>query len=122
MSKFSRASSSHKKRSSKIIIRTTIWKKVIGGSMMYATTMVTASAELDAIMQSATMLTAGLSKDETAIYAKNLENSDEYDEGYEGGNDRSFDELFYQKNGKTISMMLITMMTIMMMNIRMWYP
>jgi len=89
---------------------------------MYATTMVTASAELDAIMQSATMLTAGLSKDETAIYAKNLENSDEYDEGYEGGNDRSFDELFYQKNGKTISMMLITMMTIMMMNIRMWYP
>merc|ERR1719162_1267703 len=48
-------------------------------------------------MHSATMVTARLSEDETDIYAKHLDTSDEYDEGYDGVNDRSFDGLFYQQ-------------------------
>eukprot|EP00751_Fragilariopsis_kerguelensis_P007679 CAMPEP_0170803212 /NCGR_PEP_ID=MMETSP0733-20121128/29863_1 /TAXON_ID=186038 /ORGANISM="Fragilariopsis kerguelensis, Strain L26-C5" /LENGTH=226 /DNA_ID=CAMNT_0011156805 /DNA_START=15 /DNA_END=692 /DNA_ORIENTATION=- len=84
LSKFSRASSSHKKKQQKNSYHPNYnLEDGIGGSMMYATTMVTASAELDAIIHSATMVTAGLSEDDTDIYAKNLDNSDEYDEGYD---------------------------------------
>mmetsp|Transcript_18639 Transcript_18639/g.21363 ORF Transcript_18639/g.21363 Transcript_18639/m.21363 type:complete len:110 (-) Transcript_18639:722-1051(-) len=54
-------------------------------------------------MHSATMVTARLSEDETDIYAKHLDTSDEYDEGYDGGNDRSF-----EKHSNVVPMMICT--------------
>ena len=64
---------------------------------MYATTMVGAASVDHHVLQSATMVTARVSEDETDIYAQNLDTSDKYDEGYDGGNDRSFDEVYYQQ-------------------------
>mmetsp|Transcript_58001 Transcript_58001/g.62671 ORF Transcript_58001/g.62671 Transcript_58001/m.62671 type:complete len:147 (+) Transcript_58001:2-442(+) len=70
---------------------------------MYATTMVTASVELNAIMYSATLVTAEFSEDDIDIYAKNLDTSDEYDEGYMTVGIivrwRNFKKINQQKNG-----------------------